>query len=298
MFRRMLKYVIAVGQQVYFTVVSGLKVVVFSKTPKRLAAFHGSGPEACVILGNGPSLKETLAEHPEFLVGKKTLCTNDFVDSEYFSKIKPDYYIFADPTYWSPAASDRFKTLFAHYQQQLRAITWPMVIFMPMAARNWNYFHDLPDHNPHLQFCYYNTTEVNCPRALRFWLYRHNLAIPPMQNVMVAGIFVCLNMGFKKSYLLGGDHSWHESLHVDGQNKLFITNSRFQDKAESNKSPFFEDPGESEPYNMHKLFHAFSRMYLGYMELEVYAASIGAKIFNASKRSYIDAFERINLDRP
>lgn len=298
MIARIIRIAVIISQQVFFTITAVLKVSVFSKRPSQLHSLRPVEATECVILGNGPSLKESLAEHPDFLSGKKSLCTNDFADSEYFGSIKPSYYIFTDPTYWSRLASDRFQKVFAEYGRKLEKVDWPLVIFMPVAAKAWNYFQDLPKRNPQIRLVYFNSAEVNCFKTMRFWLYRHNLAVPPLQNVMAAGIFLSLNMGFEKTYVLGGDHSWHESLSVDEENRLMITNTRFQDKAESSKSPFYEDPGESNPYNMHRLFHAFSRMHLGYMELESYATSIGARIYNASKKSYIDSFERLNLDQP
>lgn len=276
--------------------VAAAKVSIFSETPPPLGTIRPADTTACVVLGNGPSLKESLAHHPDFLAGKDLVCTNDFADTEYFTSLQPRYYVFTDPTYWAPNASDRFQKLFAGYRDKFTQVDWPLFILMPMAARSWNYFQDLSKNNPRIRLLYFNSIEVDCFRRLRFWLYRRNLAAPPLQNVMAAGIFLGLNMGYRSVYLLGGDHSWHESLYVDEHNRLYITNARIQDREQSSGSPFYEDPSESDPYNMYRLFHAFSRMYLGYMELEAYARSIDAKVFNSSKRSYIDAFERFSLE--
>ncbi len=46
---------------------------------------------------------------------------------------------------------------------------------------------------------------------------------------------------------------------------------------------------------MCNLFRDLSKMFFSYMELERYAQRLGAKIYNATEGSYIDAFERKKL---
>lgn len=277
------------------TIKSILFVCIFSGFRPKITEIRSDENVDCVILGNGPSMKESMNELLPFLKGKKVMCTNDFVDSPFFEKIQPNYYIFADPTYWSRHASERSKRLFHRYQEIFARVSWDMVILMPYAARKWNYFIDIPARNPHIQLCLINTVEVPCFRKMQFWLYRKNLSMVPMQNVLAAAIFVVLNLGFKKVYLLGADHSWHESLIIDEKNDLYLVNKRFQDTKDATRSPFMVDPAEKEKYDMHKLFRDLSRMFLGYKELEEYAKSIGAKVYNATSHSYIDAFERTDV---
>lgn len=270
-------------------------VLIFSNLHPELFRFKVKDPY-CVILGNGPSLKETLDKHMSFLNGKKTFCTNDFTDSPYFSKIKPSYYIFTDPAFWSNNLSEKFKVTFERYRMIMETqVTWPMIIFFPTTAQKTNFCRDLPVKNRNIHICYINTTEVDCVTPLRYWLYRKNLAIPPMQNVLVAGIFVAINLGFKTIYVTGADHSWHESFYVSENNVLYLKNTRFQDKEVMHLSPFFEDAAEMRPYKMHNLYAALSRMFKGYLELEEYSQKVESKIYNASEKSYIDAFERYKI---
>lgn len=293
---KIIKSVVAFLGNIFNLIKALAYIIIFSKFNPEISKYYRENNEECIILGNGPSLKETLAENFDFLENKKKLCVNDFANSPLFMKIKPDYYIFTDPAYWSDNISLKFKTAFNKYYNILKNdVSWPIILFFPVASKKNNFFHDLAKKNSNITICYINTTEINCFKSLRFYLYRKNLAIPPMQNVLVATIFVCLNLGFKKIFLTGADHSWHESFYVSENNILYLKNSRFQDKGIMILSPFFEDPAEKKPFKMHNLLFALARMFKGYMELEEYSKYLGAKIYNASNKSYIDAFERYKI---
>jgi len=247
----------------------------------------------CVILGNGPSLKQTLRNHSSSLQGKNVFCVNDFVASEQFEKVKPGYFVFMDPVFWSGSISDRFKKVCREYVDKMeKVVDWDMIIFLPAQAKRWNQFQALPQLNNHIRIFYVNTTEIYCCDKTNFFFYRRNLAMPPMQNVLSASIFVALNLGYKKIYITGADHSWHESVKISEKNILYLKNDRFQDSDEKSLSPFFVDPGETTPYRMDNLFRDLSKMFASYLELERYSRSIDARIYNASEKSFIDAFER------
>lgn len=247
----------------------------------------------CVILGNGPSLKESLHKHEEFIKKSKKGCVNDFAGNPYFKKLKPDYYILMDPIYWDRSPSKHFQQVFEQYNKTMRReVNWPMVIFMPMAAKKWHQFINLPKENSNITIAYVNTTPMYSSKRIRRFFFRANLAMPVVQNVLVASIFVCLNLGFKKIYIFGADHSWHETIFIDQDNRLCLKNNRSHDMKAADYAPFYMDAAEHVPFKMYNLFKALSRMYESYMELEDYAKSLGAKIYNASEKSYIDAFER------
>ena len=251
---------------------------------------------SCVILGNGPSLKEALPKLQHFLKGKKVHCFNDFVASPYFTKIQPSYYTLMDSVFWTKNVSARFEKLRSEYFKIMKdKVDWELTLFFPVRSRKENYFSSLPCLNPHIKIVYVNTTELYSSDKINFFFYRRNLAMVPMQNVLAASIFTALNLGFKKIYLLGADHSWHESVSISEKNVLYLKNNRFQDEEEKDFAPFFVDPGETTPYKMHNLFRDLSKMFLSYLELERYARSIGAKVYNATGGSYIDAFERKKL---
>ncbi|MFW5726411.1 MAG: hypothetical protein ACOCW4_00955, partial [bacterium] len=54
----------------------------------------------CVLLGNGPSLKDFLDNHLDFLQDKAVFAVNNFVRTDAFPKVKPQYYVIVAPDYW------------------------------------------------------------------------------------------------------------------------------------------------------------------------------------------------------
>lgn len=265
-----------------------------------VSRFHNAknNNKPCLVIGNGPSLKETFTKHRDFFNNKTLFCVNDFITSPYFEQLKPQFCIFADPLWWQEKLSPKFKILCTMLNDKLaKEVDWDFDIFMPVAAKKWNNFMTLPQKNRWIKIYYINTTPIEGSQKFRHFFYKHNLAMPLAQNVLVATLFLAMNMNYRKIYLVGADHSWHEDIHIDRNNRLLMKYIRFQDKSRGKveSKPFYFDAEEKIPYNIANLLRDLSRMFRSYLELEEYAKNIGAKICNASAKSFIDAFERRNL---
>lgn len=278
------------------TVKSLLLVTLFSRPVSQSDLGHISEGRECVVIGSGPSLKGTLAEHLSFIKQRDVVCTNNFIASPLFINIRPRYYVLMDRAFWLHSTSARLQDEYRQYAQKMvDVVDWPMTIFLPQAARHWNYFQEVPRKNSRVSICYVNTTQVASWTWLKHLLYRRQMAMPTMQNVLVAALFLSVNLRYRNVYLVGGDHSWHQSLYVDEHNRLFLKNTGFQDEDERSYEPFYEDPAEKKPYMMYNLLRDLSRMYLGYMEVEHYAKERGTMIRNASSKSFIDAFPHYTI---
>ena len=120
--------------------------------------------------------------------------------------------------------------------------------------------------------------------------------MPPAQNVLVACLYLCLHMEYKKIMLLGADHSWHETLALDEQNRVCLRDRHFYDKGVALR-PFTMDGSSDKIFTMDALFFALGRMFAGYWQIAAYAKTLGVRIVNASSVTYIDAFPRIPLDQ-
>lgn len=252
--------------------------------------------DECIIIGNGPSFNSAIENNSKFFIGKRIICVNQFAYSEQFERIKPEYYLLLDPCYWESTSSKTIKELNCSLCEELKSkVTWRMIILMPVQAQEWNMFISATQQNKNIEICYFNKTPVTCFKSLRYFLYKQYLAMPHAQNVLVACIYVALNMRFKKIYLLGADHSWHENLYVDVNNILYWTNIHFYDHADPLLVPIYKDTAETDRFTMHELFAALSRMFEGYVSLEEYARYMGAKVYNATEKSYIDAYERYDI---
>ena len=249
-----------------------------------------------IVIGNGPSLSETLREDINFFKGKATACVNEFAMSEYFGIIKPDFYFFFDLAYWVKNLSDRNRYLMEKDFESIKEkVTWPMIIVMPSCAKRWNWFMDLPKLNKNVKFCYINGTVVNCSKSLSNLLYSKNLAIPRVQTVLVAALFLAINMGYRKIFLVGADHSWHEDVLLDEDNKLYVKDEHFYFEEKQPLNPVPKNPEETEALKIHEFFRGLSLVFEGHQEIAEYAKFMGAKVYNASKKTYIDAFERYKI---
>jgi len=171
--------------------------------------------------------------------------------------------------------------------------SWRMSVMAPIQAESVlaAAFNQSPWGDPVL----FNTTAVLDSLSVSKYLYDHNLGMPPIQNVLVACIYIALRMGHKDIVLLGADHSWHESLALDDQNRVCLKDRHFYDK-EASLSPFTMDGSPDKIFTMDKLFHALGRMFEGYWSLARYSRSLNAFICNASSTTYIDAFPRTQLE--
>jgi len=65
-----------------------------------------SQDEELIIVGNGPSLKNDI---DQFLGAKgDCFCVNHFADSDWFEKLRPKYYLFLDPYFWSDKTNEEY----------------------------------------------------------------------------------------------------------------------------------------------------------------------------------------------
>lgn len=249
-----------------------------------------------IIIGNGPSLTESFKENINFFSGKSIACVNEFAISEYFGIVKPDFYIFFDSAYWSKNPSSEIRyTNEQVYQLFKEKVSWPMTIIIPLLAKQWNWFMDLPKLNKNIKICYVNWTRVECSKSLRNFLYSKNLAMPRIVNVLINALILGINMGYKKIFLVGADHSWHETIFLGKDNVVYWKSEQFYSKNSLSLKPAFKDPEETKKYKMHELLHVLSLTFEGHQQVAEYAEFAGAKIYNVSKKSYIDAYERYYL---
>jgi hypothetical protein len=257
-------------------------------------------PNDSVIIGNGPSCQQFLEKHLSFLSGKSIFCVNAFATSEYFVQVKPQFYVFADPAYWSKNEFSPLKSvLFNTYENLKNGVDWKLFLMFPVIAKEWNFAINLPTENPNIEIVYFNSWNDDSTLN-KFEKYKANLEMPVCQTVTIPTLFLSLNLGFKSNFLVGVDMSLHECVSVNSENVVCIREKHFYDVEKTILKPFYRDIDSintpNEIIKMDELFHRFSVMFKGFMELEDYSKFLNAKVYNLSPESYVDAFERMNLD--
>ena len=277
-------------ENLFASLLSVIKVLLISKFNLKIKKINGEFD--CVILGNGPSLNDTLKEDLNFVLDdkKKVIAVNSFVISEYYERIKPDYYVLNAPEYWLEVVSELLQKMRKDVFQNLIAKTnWELTLFVPYQAKRSKVWKSLFESNPNIHTVYYNKTPVEGLTSVNHFFFKKNFGMPRPHNVLIPSIFLSINMGFKKIYLVGADHSWHEEIKVDDTNKVTVNHEHFYDKSEW-RLPMYKLDGKE--YRIHDVFRKLYRAFKGYFLLNNYAKEKNAKILNASKRSYIDAFEK------
>jgi len=255
---------------------------------------HLSAGKELVILANGPSLRADLDSHPGFFTGKQLMCVNQFVLSNDYERVKPQFYILLDRGFFIENTIPRVAEVREQVKQALiRKTTWPVTLCCPAEGRNSLFHQDLTASGIPVKFVFFNSTVVDGIKLVRHWLYRLQMGMPPPQNVLIGALMAGLACGFKRIIILGADHSWHQGLEIGADGKLVSVEHHFYDK-----QPWkvvVEHPETMHRATMHDYFFLLYRTFRSYHLIQEFAGSIGARIINASSVSFIDAFERKSI---
>jgi len=270
------------------TLVSLGKIAVKTRAWAKLPTSQG---KHCLVLGNGPSLKAALAQKPEHFRNKSLICVNSFALSDDYVKLQPRYCVMLDPGLWK-ANHDYIVNTMAALKEKT---TWEFHLIIPHEAKISDRIRSLSE-NPNIKIHYFNYIVYKGFEGIGHYLFRKNLAMPQSQNVLVASLFFAINLGYEKIEMFGADHNWHESLAVREDNVVCVKQVHFyENENEVKYIPFYKPNSRQETFRMDEAFHAWAKVFYGYIRLRNYAESRGAKIYNATEKSFVDAFERISI---
>lgn len=245
-----------------------------------------------VVIGNGPSLLQSLKENEQILMQKDSLVVNHFCETEYYAQIKPKYYLLADPAYWGDLETyaDWLKTKITRFIETFIAQTsWDINLIIPSSAYQ-SQFVDEVSKNPYIHIYYYNIDNCLSAQLSKYELWDSNLIAPPAQTVLNTAVWLGIFLRYKNIYMIGADTTWIENLHVDQEtNEVYTIDSHFYGEK---KIPLYADVEGKIPQKLHDELNCISRALSQYWDLKGYADYAGVKVFNASKYSLIDAFER------
>ena len=242
--------------------------------------------EDCVVMGNGPGLFSFIQNSFSFFSDKDIYAVNDFSLSPSFDVVKPNFYVIIDPAYWFP---DRLNLQKKKCLENILNVTWKINLIFPIDAKS----------NCHKIFCnhefisvyYFSNIAIGNINNL-FFLNRFGLFNPYLQNVLAYALFLSLNNKSKNIYLVGAEHSWLKNLIVDDHNIVCASIEYFYEEKKAHE-PFLTWYGEN--YKLHDLLFDFGKTFRTYHELFVYSKSLNSNVFNISKDSYIDAFDKSKI---
>ncbi|MCE9538853.1 MAG: DUF115 domain-containing protein [Bacteroidetes bacterium] len=248
--------------------------------------------DTCIILGNGPSLKQSLQKYPDIFKKYPLICVNSFSITEDYIRLKPAYYVLLDPGWWLSKNEWESKVI-----ETIKTNTsWKMTLFVPFGAKYSKKITELEKQNSNITVHYFNYTVFKGFKGIAHFLFKKDLAMPQCQNVLVASIFLSINLKFKNVYLLGSDHTWHEHLYVNEENILCAKHVHFyENEEEIAYVPFYKGAHTKEVFKVHEIFTSLGKVFLGYEILQKYAQYCKVNIYNATEISFIDSFERKKL---
>lgn len=247
------------------------------------------------VLGNGPSLKDSLDHDMDFIKDKVKLVVNTFAVSDVYEILKPEYYVLADQQFWMKDQLQRAKDIVnSTLDAIINKTNWELNLLLPYEAKNSGMVKMLIESNSNIKINYYNKVRISGFKKFRRYCFDRNLGIPRPQNVLIPSLMIALNIGYKNIYLFGADHTWHENLALDKDNNLCFRDPHFYN--EETKLHPIKNIHTGEPVRLHEQFYSLYITFRSYWVIRLYTDEIGVKIYNASIKSFIDAFERVNIN--
>lgn len=245
------------------------------------------GDDEIVILGNGPSLRETIDKHFDWLSGRTLMAVNFAANAPDFARLQPQRYILADPHFFDAVESDGNV---ARLWKNLREARHAMTLHVP-ASRLKQARALVSAGKSRLET--FNLTPVEGHEWLTHTLFDMRLGMPRPRNVMIAAIMAAIGCGYRRISLAGADHSWSRTLSVDDDNRVVSIQPHFySDDSKERDRVAAEYAG----YRLHDILNSLTVAFRSYHEIRRYAESRGVAIINVTPGSMIDAFPRMNLD--
>jgi len=253
-----------------------------------------------VVIGNWPSFKDSIDQDKDLFKWKDLLVVNNFVTTDYFLSLRPKYYLVADSAFfetnekWSGELNDlnnkRIKNIQKNFTNWLiNKVNWNMTLFIPLHL-DISKFKKLLEKNKYIKIERYIMNPININISwLRNLLYKFNFWMPTAQNVLIAAIYIALNMNYKNIYLVWGDHSRFEDYYIDENNVLYSMDKHFYE----NKQKMVPLMNNWKPSKIHEELYFLYKAFKWHVLLESYSKYLGSHIINASKKSYIDAYDRL-----
>jgi hypothetical protein len=275
-----------------------LKILVFSDVliffkHKKLKIKPG---KESIILGNGPSLIESIEKNPSFITDKDLVCVNLFPETPYYKQLKPKYFITGGPELWMKNVSEEWEVRRKHLFNTIKDQTdWDIIFLIPTLARKHKHWREILSLNTHIKITYYNITPIEGFKLFIHFCFKFKLGTPRAHNVLNPAIMQMMSFGYRKIYLLGADHSWLKEIIVDDDNRVLLRQKHFYDHESAKHTQMGNiDMGVRK---LHEMLHKFYLTFSGYFIIKDYASTVGTKIINVTPNSFIDAFERKDIEK-
>lgn len=294
--------------KLFQTLLSIAKVIIKSRVFKNQKIKNTTN---LIIVGNGPSasifIEDALKKRGSNF---DFICVNMFASQDLFFQLKPKFYLMSDSaffnfnqeTYFDPTKLKSLKEnpdfestqkLINKTWNNILKSNWELTIMVPQLFRNSPMVKMA--RNAGFDILIFNYTVVQGFEWFENLIYSAKLGSPQSQNVINSCIFQGINNGFENIYLIGVENNFHLNLRVSETNQLEMVDEHFY-KVEKKSIPLKNAKGGS--VKMHEFYSSLYKAFYAHHRLQLYAKFKGVNIYNSTLNSFIDAYERkqINFD--
>jgi len=268
-----------------------IKIIFLSGSTGKINSAKKTNP--LLVLGNGPSLTKQIQENDPVLNEFDLLCVNHFPTTAYYARLKPKYFVTSVPELWI----DDVDALYIKQRKDLLDVfvyktDWDLTIFIPRMALKHKEWKAALAKNPKLKVVTLNTTPIDGFDWFKNMCFNMKLGMPRPHNVLIPSLMVSLWLNYKKVFLFGVDHSWLPEITVNENNEVLIHQKHYYDEGGS-KAKVMDKFGKGQR-NLAEVLYKFMMAFAGYFVIRDYAETKGTVILNATKGSFIDAFDRVD----
>ncbi|MDR0604149.1 MAG: hypothetical protein LBG80_07605 [Bacteroidales bacterium] len=241
--------------------------------------------EKCVVMGNGPSLTDSLNDNKDMLTSHDLIAVNFMGLSPEFIIYKPCVYVLCDTAFWlSPDIPEITREKVRDfYRQMVKRVSWNLQLYIPYMAKNVTEIHEILSQNENIHLCYYNKTKVEGFKWFQYMILKRQWGMFRAQNVIVAALLLAIYSDYKQIYLMGVDADWMKNLWVDEQNRIRSTDIHFYGQNDRMSSA-----------KMHDVYLSLYYAFKSYADTEEYSKHCEIKIYNTNLLSFVNVFEKKN----
>lgn len=236
-----------------------------------------------VVLGNGPSLNETLAADGDTLRRLPLMAVNFAANTPVFRDLKPRYYVLADPHFFKNSKDLNVANLI----DNLMSVDWTMTIFVPKGTK-------FRSKNELVKIEKFPMTGVEGAKWLERMAYKSRRGMPRPRNVLIPSIMIGIWLGFHDIYVTGADHSWMKTIRVNEQNEVISEQPHFYKDNDHELNRIRVDYLHRP---LHEVVQSFYVAFKAYHQIQRFAQSVKVAIYNSTPGSFIDAFTRKPLPK-
>ncbi len=263
-----------------------------------LVKLHKKG-QKMILIGNGPSLKQTMQLYSQEILKSDRLVVNYFAMTDYYEALRPNYYLMVDPVFFRAESSQK-ETVSTLIDVMIQKTEWSVMLCVPFWAKESYTIKRIKESNSNFSFAYIDTTARRVNQYSKFEMWDNNWTCPPIQNSINTAIYLSLYWEYGETYFVGVDMSALEEIRVDQEtNELFSIDTHFYDSSSICKDKRLYDKQKrkilSNEWSLHEYLYAYALTFENFYELSKYAEYKGLKVYNASEYSWINCFERRKL---